>query len=400
MARLTRAQQQERTGAAILAAARAEFAEHGYAEAKIDRIADRADLTRGAVYSNFTGKRGLYLAVLTDDAERARSGAVPHAESPGSVERVLGAFARVWLERLPLTGDSAASGHLQLRSLRGVLDTEPARAVLAQLVGFEATLLALAVEPRTALRIRTERLAALALTLLHGAATLAEDAPGSGDPFDLARAVEHLAGITLSADEEPPHLPFVDAARPAQDDWTVPRGLRNEVTGRWIDLAEDGVVVVLGAARLSAAAEAVRAARMRDEVTLVVVTGDPSEIGRLIRLRIVDLVGCLRRVLPPADLPRLRIVLDDAGAVPAALGSPTVDDDTELAVRIRDGLIVARADGRGAGHAVRVRCPPPRARRRRAAPATAARPRWCRAQPRHDARRRRRHPASCAVAVR
>jgi AcrR family transcriptional regulator len=355
VARLTRAQQQERTGAAILAAARAEFAEHGYPEAKIDRIAERADLTRGAVYSNFTGKRALYLAVLAADAERARSEAEPPAEPPGSVERALGAFARAWLERLPLAGDSPASGHLQLRSLAGVLDTGPARAALAQLVAFEATLLALALEPRTALRIRTERLAALALTLLHGAAARAENAPGAGDPFDLARAVEHLAGITLSADEEPPHLPFVAAARPTQDEWTVPRGLRNEVTGRWLDLAEDGVVVVLGAARLSAAGEVLRAARMREEVTLVVVTGDPGEIGRLVRLRIVDLVGCLRRVCPPTDLPRLRIVLDDAGVVPAALGSAAVDDGTELAVRVRDGLIVARADGRGSGHAVGIR---------------------------------------------
>ncbi|HEY6591462.1 MAG TPA: TetR family transcriptional regulator, partial [Actinomycetota bacterium] len=53
MARLTRAQQQERTRAAVLAAAREEFAGQGYAEAKVDRIAEQAELTRGAVYSNF-----------------------------------------------------------------------------------------------------------------------------------------------------------------------------------------------------------------------------------------------------------------------------------------------------------------------------------------------------------
>ena len=37
MVRLTRAQQQERTQAAVLAAAGDEFAEHGYVEAKVDR---------------------------------------------------------------------------------------------------------------------------------------------------------------------------------------------------------------------------------------------------------------------------------------------------------------------------------------------------------------------------
>ncbi|HWS39652.1 MAG TPA: TetR family transcriptional regulator, partial [Actinoplanes sp.] len=61
MARLTRAQQQARTRTAVLGAAIEEFAEHGYADAKIDRIASRVDLTRGAVYSNFPSKRSLYL---------------------------------------------------------------------------------------------------------------------------------------------------------------------------------------------------------------------------------------------------------------------------------------------------------------------------------------------------
>src|SRR3954466_9473140 len=101
MVRLTRAQQQERNRAAVLAAARQEFAERGYADAKVDRIAERAELTRGAVYSNFPSKRALYLAVLIDSIE--------HTDEVGSsnsgLAQALGAFARVWLERLPLTGD-------------------------------------------------------------------------------------------------------------------------------------------------------------------------------------------------------------------------------------------------------------------------------------------------------
>src|SRR4051795_6090115 len=99
MVRLTRAQQQERTRAAVLAAAEEEFAERGYRDAKVDRIAERAELTRGAVYSNFPGKRALYFAVLADDAERA-----PRPERPGRTpSEALGAFARAWLARLPLS---------------------------------------------------------------------------------------------------------------------------------------------------------------------------------------------------------------------------------------------------------------------------------------------------------
>ncbi|MBQ1159974.1 TetR/AcrR family transcriptional regulator [Streptomyces sp. A73] len=351
MARLTRAQQQERTRVAVLIAAREEFAEHGYADAKIDRIAERAELTRGAVYSNFTGKRALYLAVLTETAERARATAEPPVASPDSAGQALGAFARVWLERLPLAGDTPGSGHLQLRSLSGVLDTAPTRAALAELVRFEALLLALALESLPGADARMVRRAALALTLLHGAAGLAENAPGVGDPFDLAGAAEHLADITLTDDAEPPHLPFVAPARPAEDQWAAPGGLRDEITGRPIVLGDDGVIVTLGVARLSAAEEAVRAARPGDEVTIVVVTGDPAEAGRLARLRLLDLVGCLRRVFAAGELPRTRVVFDEDGAVPAALGWDSVDDGTEFAVRVADKLIVARAEGRGAGHA-------------------------------------------------
>src|SRR5690606_39654261 len=71
MARRTRAQAQERTRERVLAAARTEFLERGFRDAKIDVIAERAELTRGAVYSNFPGKRALYLAVLSSEERRA-----------------------------------------------------------------------------------------------------------------------------------------------------------------------------------------------------------------------------------------------------------------------------------------------------------------------------------------
>jgi len=103
--------------------------------------------------------------------------------------------------------------------------------------------------------------------------------------------------------------------------------------------------VVLGITRLGAAEEAVRTA---DNLTVVVVTSDPAELGRLVRLRVGDLVGCLRAVF---GSPGFRLVLDDSGAVAAAAGVRDADD-TEAAVRIEAGVVVARATGRGAAHAV------------------------------------------------
>jgi AcrR family transcriptional regulator len=342
--RLTRAQQQERTRAAVLTAARHEFAEHGYGEATIDRIAERADLTRGAVYSNFPSKRALYLAVLVDQVERTEADEEPDPR-PSTVAGALEVFARAWLDRLPLAGDPPADGRLRLRSLTGAIEDGE---VLAELAQLEALLLGLALESFPSRRRRV-RLADVVLTLLAGAAQRAEMAPGSGDPFDVASACAHLAGLDLT-DADPPHLAYVGAAKGARDAWAPPPAT-DLVTGGRADLDADGVVAVLGARRLGAAEEAVRAARSADRVSLVVVTNDPAETGRLIRLRLGDLIGCLRRSLPARALPRCQLILDEDGRVAAAAGVPEPGDATEVAVRVRGGQVTATAHGRGAGHA-------------------------------------------------
>ncbi|MEU6641916.1 helix-turn-helix domain-containing protein [Saccharomonospora sp. NPDC046836] len=352
MVRLSRAQQQERTRGSVLAAARAEFTEHGYALAKVDRIAERAELTRGAVYSNFPSKRALYLAVLIDMVENTVIG--EPSRSPMSLADALGMFARAWLERLPLGEDTASGGRLQLRSLDGVLDDDHGREVLAQVARLEALLLAAALEscePARTESVRRVRLAALVLTLLDGAAHLAETAPGSCDPFDVTRACQHLAGIDLADTWAPPHLPYVDRAQPCGDTWDPPAGLADRISGTRVDLGADGVIAVLGAGRLAAAEEAVRSARPGEQVTVVIVMSDPAETGRLVQLRITDLTGCLRRVFAADALPPLRLVLDDRATVASVLGLPDPDDETEAAVRIQGGAIVARAHGRGAAYA-------------------------------------------------
>jgi hypothetical protein len=142
----------------------------------------------------------------------------------------------------------------------------------------------------------------------------------------------------------------VSPAQPSDETWT-PIELPDQLTGRRVDLAADGVIAVLGTSRLAAAEEAVRAARPGDRVTVVVVTSDPAEIGRLVRLRVDDFTGCLRRVFTTDAWPPLRLVLDDRAVVAAALRLADAGDATEAAVRIHDGTIVARAEGRGAAYA-------------------------------------------------
>jgi len=50
----------------LLAAALAAFAEHGFESANLDQIAEAAGLTKGAIYSNFTGKDDLFYAMMAE----------------------------------------------------------------------------------------------------------------------------------------------------------------------------------------------------------------------------------------------------------------------------------------------------------------------------------------------
>ena len=65
MARPTlKAQQSERTKAALIAAGRALFSERGYGDVSADEVAAAAQVTTGAVYHQFASKRGLFIAVF------------------------------------------------------------------------------------------------------------------------------------------------------------------------------------------------------------------------------------------------------------------------------------------------------------------------------------------------
>lgn len=64
MPRLTRAESQARTRDQLVTTARELFLTHGYAATSLERVADAAGFSKGAVYSNFRNKNELCLAVL------------------------------------------------------------------------------------------------------------------------------------------------------------------------------------------------------------------------------------------------------------------------------------------------------------------------------------------------
>lgn len=341
---------QEHNRGLVLAAARREFAERGFRDAKVDVIAERAELTRGAVYSNFPGKRALYFAVLADDAERAP---VPAPAGPDPTPAVaLGAFARAWLTRLPLTADHTdGAARLAADLMPEVAADQRTRVPFAQLMALAAIVLGLALERlHPGAGDRRVRVAQAALTTLQGAGQLAAAAPGFVDPFDVVTACEQLADLDLGDTWAPPHLPFVPQARPVDQAWAPPAAV-DALRDRTAHLGGEGVVAILGLHRLAAVEEAVRAAPPGAAVTAVLVSREPAELVPLARLVVADLRRCLHQAFPVSAWPRLRVVIDERGALAAAAGEPAVSDGTEVAVRVAAGRIVATADGRGACHA-------------------------------------------------
>ncbi len=85
----------ERRRRELVEAARAEFAAHGFAGARVQKIADRTNSNKALLYGYFGSKQGLYLAVLEDLYAdiRARERALQLGElEPAEALRALVAF--------------------------------------------------------------------------------------------------------------------------------------------------------------------------------------------------------------------------------------------------------------------------------------------------------------------
>jgi AcrR family transcriptional regulator len=107
--RETRAERQARTRAELLTTAATVFGERGYDGASVEEIAERAGYSHGAVYSNFTGKEDLFLAVFEQYmAERAQELATTQADLPADapLEERARALADQWMERFAVDRES------------------------------------------------------------------------------------------------------------------------------------------------------------------------------------------------------------------------------------------------------------------------------------------------------
>lgn len=104
--RLTREESRRRTREQLLDAAAEVFSRRGYHNASVDEVAEAAGFSKGAVYSNFTSKEDLFLALLDRH-----------------LDQVVGGWERFGSDRHAGQGD-AADGATGRRSFVEELDRE------------------------------------------------------------------------------------------------------------------------------------------------------------------------------------------------------------------------------------------------------------------------------------
>ncbi|MEU5870759.1 helix-turn-helix domain-containing protein [Glycomyces sp. NPDC047369] len=112
----------------LLAAAAVEFTERGYDDARLDAIARAAGFTKGAVYSNFGGKRELFAAVLTERADAERDAIGSDVGAAEDLESALTGAARHVADRIVT---DAERGRLGLEFAARAARDEDVREVLA-----------------------------------------------------------------------------------------------------------------------------------------------------------------------------------------------------------------------------------------------------------------------------
>lgn len=96
--RLTRPESQARTRAELIATARDLFLSDGYAGTSLERVAEAAGYSKGAVYSNFAGKKEICLEVLELIRTTKIGEIVGILSATGELEGRIAAF-QAWAEK-------------------------------------------------------------------------------------------------------------------------------------------------------------------------------------------------------------------------------------------------------------------------------------------------------------
>ena len=121
----TRPDRGEATRDALLAAARALFAEHGYAGVATEEVVRRAGVTRGALYHHFRDKRDLFRAVFEQTEAEIMQTIIARVEGLSDPVEELAVGVRAFLDAC---GDPTLM-RIGLRDAPGVLGWEEWREI-------------------------------------------------------------------------------------------------------------------------------------------------------------------------------------------------------------------------------------------------------------------------------
>jgi TetR/AcrR family transcriptional regulator, transcriptional repressor of aconitase len=104
MARLSREENQARTRSRLLAVAKQHFAREGYAASSLERIAEEAGFSKGAVYSNFAGKDELFLGVLEEHGRASLDEILEAVKGAENIDKAIDRIA-AWATRSSRLGN-------------------------------------------------------------------------------------------------------------------------------------------------------------------------------------------------------------------------------------------------------------------------------------------------------
>jgi AcrR family transcriptional regulator len=198
--RLSRAEQNDRNRALLLAAALRVFLARGYHAATLEQIADEAGFSKGVVYSRFDSKADMFLALLTDRiAERA----VQNAAAAGQLARS-GDMAA--LTGLALQAERAAPGWRLLVTefrVHAARDPELSRryalAHARTVDGIARALASIAERNGHALAVPARQLAEVLLAIETGLALEQLADPGAVSLLQLPPVLSELAALTAGS---------------------------------------------------------------------------------------------------------------------------------------------------------------------------------------------------------
>ena len=136
------ADRRQATRAALIAAARACFAEQGFDASSTDAVLARAGVSKGALYHHFASKADLLAAVFEGVATETMERAQKAARTAPTPRAALAAACRAWLRAalapeprtILLETGPAILGHARARAIEEAITQAPMRRTIAALV--------------------------------------------------------------------------------------------------------------------------------------------------------------------------------------------------------------------------------------------------------------------------